>query len=118
MTVSPRYYDGESLFRTGGWRDRLCTCRRAVASLAAFLGELGREVDQLTGRELRRLEPALGPDVRGGLCVPGDLAVDNRAFLAALQAACERIGVPRVAWPDTVLTDGARVEVLTAVQGG
>jgi sulfur carrier protein len=26
--------------------------------------------------------------------------------------------VPRAAWPDTVLTDGARVEVLTAVQGG
>jgi sulfur carrier protein len=26
--------------------------------------------------------------------------------------------VPRAAWPDTVLTDGARLEVLTAVQGG
>ena len=46
---------------------------------------LGRPVDQLTGRELRRLEPALGPDVRGGLSVPGDLAVDNRVLLAALR---------------------------------
>ncbi|HEY0816261.1 MAG TPA: sulfur carrier protein ThiS [Pseudonocardia sp.] len=26
--------------------------------------------------------------------------------------------VPRVAWTRTLLTDGARVEVLTAVQGG
>lgn len=26
--------------------------------------------------------------------------------------------VPRVDWPDRALTDGARVEVLTAVQGG
>jgi sulfur carrier protein len=26
--------------------------------------------------------------------------------------------VPRAAWADTVLADGARVEVLTAVQGG
>jgi glycine oxidase len=70
--------------------------RAELGSLAAFLGGLGREVDQLTGRELRRLEPALGPDVRGGLSVPGDLAVDNRAFLAALLAACERAGVPVV----------------------
>lgn len=26
--------------------------------------------------------------------------------------------VPRAAWPDTVLADGAHIEVLTAVQGG
>lgn len=26
--------------------------------------------------------------------------------------------VPRADWPDRALTDGARVEVLTAVQGG
>jgi sulfur carrier protein len=26
--------------------------------------------------------------------------------------------VPRAAWPDAVLTDGGRLEVLTAVQGG
>jgi sulfur carrier protein len=26
--------------------------------------------------------------------------------------------VPRAAWPTTVLAEGARVEVLTAVQGG
>lgn len=70
--------------------------RAELGSLAAFLGRLGREVDQLTGRELRRLEPALGPDVRGGLSVPGDLAVDNRAFLAALRAACDRAGVRTV----------------------
>lgn len=67
--------------------------RAELGALAAFLGKLGRDVDQLTGRELRRLEPALGPDVRGGLSVPGDLAVDNRACLAALRAACERAGV-------------------------
>ncbi|HVH24060.1 MAG TPA: sulfur carrier protein ThiS [Pseudonocardia sp.] len=26
--------------------------------------------------------------------------------------------VPRAAWPETALADGARIEVLTAVQGG
>ena len=67
--------------------------RAELGSLAGFLAGLGRDVDQLTGRELRRLEPALGPDVRGGLSVPGDLAVDNRALLSALGAACERAGV-------------------------
>src|SRR5207342_2271176 len=58
--------------------------RAELGALAEFLAGLGRDVDQLTGRELRRLEPALGPDVRGGLSVPGDLAVDNRALLSAL----------------------------------
>ena len=48
--------------------------------------------------------------MRGGLSVPGDLAVDNRAFLAALRAACDRAGVRIV--PRTVAnvcTDGDRV---------
>lgn len=71
--------------------------RAELETLAAFLGRLGRDVEQLTGRELRRREPALGPDVRGGLSVPGDLAADNRALLAALRAACERHGVHVVA---------------------
>ena len=57
--------------------------RAELDSLAAFLRTLGRPVERLTGRELRRLDPALGPDVRGGLSVPGDLAVDNRVLLAA-----------------------------------
>ncbi|MBV9922360.1 MAG: glycine oxidase ThiO [Pseudonocardia sp.] len=80
--------------------------RAELGSLAEFLGRLGREVDQLTGRELRRLEPALGPDVRGGLSVPGDLAVDNRAFLAALQAACDRVGVETIPRAVAVFEDG------------
>jgi len=61
--------------------------RAELDALAGHLARLGRRVDVLTGREVRRLEPALGPAVRGGLSVPGDLAVDNRALLAALLAA-------------------------------
>lgn len=61
--------------------------RAELDALAGHLGRLGREVQTLTGRELRRLEPSLGPAVRAGLSVPGDLAVDNRALLAALLAA-------------------------------
>lgn len=61
--------------------------RAELDALAGHLAGLGREVQALTGRELRRLEPALGPAVRSGLSVPGDLAVDNRELLAALLAA-------------------------------
>jgi glycine oxidase len=84
--------------------------RAELDAVAAHLARLGRPVDRLSGRELRRLEPGLGPDVRGGLSVPDDLAVDNRALLAALRAACDRSGVtivPRAA--ETVLDDGTRV---------
>ena len=51
--------------------------RAELDTLAAHLARLGRPVDRLTGRELRRLEPGLGPEVRGGLSVPDDLAVET-----------------------------------------
>ena len=81
---------------------------RAVGTLAVALdpgdrAELDRVGEQLTrmrrpaemlsGRQVRRLEPALGPQVCQALSVPGDLSVDNRALLNALLAACRRAGV-------------------------
>ncbi|MQA15213.1 MAG: glycine oxidase ThiO [Pseudonocardiaceae bacterium] len=67
--------------------------RAELDRLADYLRRIGREVEVLRGRELHRAEPALGPAVRHGLSVPGDLAVDNRALLAALLAGCRRAGV-------------------------
>lgn len=67
--------------------------RAELDDLAGYLARIGRGVDRLSARELRRLEPSIGPDVRGGLSVPGDLAVDNRALLGALRAAAPRVGV-------------------------
>lgn len=67
-----------------------------VADLDRVAGHLrawGRSVERLGGRELRRWEPSLGPAVRAGLAVPDDLAVDNRALLAALASACRARGV-------------------------
>ncbi|MBM7771531.1 glycine oxidase [Actinokineospora baliensis] len=61
--------------------------------LAEFLRGLGRSAVRCSARELRELEPGLGPGVRSGLHVPGDLAVDNRALLTALHTACRRSGV-------------------------
>ncbi|UQS27511.1 glycine oxidase ThiO [Amycolatopsis thermalba] len=59
--------------------------------VAGYLRSVGRDVEQVTGRRLRSLEPGLGA-VRGGLLVPGDLAVDNRKLLRALEAAALRRG--------------------------
>ncbi|GAA3555721.1 glycine oxidase ThiO [Amycolatopsis ultiminotia] len=60
--------------------------------LAGHLRSLGRAVESLTSREARRLAPGIGA-VRGGLHVPGDLAVDNRKLLTALAEAGAQQGV-------------------------
>ena len=92
--------------------------RAELDTLATFLQTLGRPVERLTGRELRRLEPGLGPEVRGGLSVPDDLAVDNRVLLAALRAACVNAGVRIVqAAADAVLDDGTRVVGVRSTDG-
>jgi len=84
--------------------------RAELDTLAIYLTRLGRSVERFSGRALRRLEPALGPDVRGGLSVPDDLAVDNRLLLAALRTACERADVRFVERAaKVVLDDGTRV---------
>ena len=84
--------------------------RAELDVVAAHLARLGRPVERLNGRELRRLEPVLGPDVRGGLSVPDDLAVDNRALLSALRAAGERAGVTvEDRGAEAVIDDGTRV---------
>ena len=71
--------------------------RAELDNLADYLATLGRTVTRHSGRELRKLEPSLGPAVRGGLEVPGDLAVDNRVALTALRAAATAAGVEFVA---------------------
>jgi sulfur carrier protein len=43
-----------------------------------------------------------------------DLNPGRRGVAVAVDAEV----VPRSGWPETELTDGARVEVLTAIQGG
>jgi glycine oxidase len=53
---------------------------------------LGLEVTRLRPSQARRAEPALAPNVRLALDVPGDAAVDPRPLVAALRAAVERAG--------------------------
>jgi glycine oxidase len=61
--------------------------------LLEFQRRLGLEVDELSGRECRRLEPMLTPSVRGGILVAGDHSVDNRRLANALLTACDLAGV-------------------------
>ncbi len=68
----------------------------ALDDLADRLSGLGIDVERLTGSAARRLEPALAPGVRGGLDVPGDHSVDNRALLRALRTATDAAGVTHV----------------------
>jgi glycine oxidase len=93
--------------------------RAELVRTADFLAGRGRDVALLTSREVRRLEPALGPGVRAGLHVPGDLAVDNRACLDALlhaAGAAEHVAEPvlRVG-PGRVELAGGRIDCAQVV---
>jgi glycine oxidase len=88
---------------------------------AEFLASRGRAVRRLTGRELRELEPAISPNVRNGLSVPGDLAVDNRELLRRLMVLARERGVhldrrrAELVEPDVVRTVDGEIRCDTAV---
>ncbi|MDT7550416.1 MAG: glycine oxidase [Pseudonocardiales bacterium] len=67
--------------------------RADLDRLAEQLSRIGRQVEVLSGRQARRAEPSLGPQVCRALSVPGDLSVDNRALVDALLAVCHGAGV-------------------------
>jgi glycine oxidase len=65
----------------------------ALRRLADYQRRLGLEVEELTGREVRKREPLLAAGVSGGVWVSGDHSVDNRQTVAALLRATELTGV-------------------------
>jgi glycine oxidase len=92
--------------------------RAALDQLLAYQHTLGCTAHRRTASECRRLVPALSPMVCGGIEVPGDHHVDNRALLGALVAAGRAAGVTFVplsvtaisAGPVAVLSDGSRLD--------
>ncbi|WP_337062607.1 glycine oxidase ThiO [Kineococcus sp. G2] len=84
-----------------GDRARLADVRRAQQLL-------GLDVQALTGRECRRLEPFLDPAVSGGTLVRGDHQVDPRELLGALRAAAAARGVRAVPLRGEVLVEDGR----------
>src|ERR1700689_4834282 len=67
--------------------------RPSLDDLLAYQHSLGLEAYRRSASECRRLVPALSPALRGGIEVPGDHQVDNRALLRALVEECRRTGV-------------------------
>jgi glycine oxidase len=86
--------------------------------LAIFQAKLGLEVQRLRAREVRALEPALSPRVRGGFIVSGDFSVDNRALVLALREACRRAGVELRAEPVNALDEIDAGTVILAAGAG
>ena len=69
----------------------------ALDRLTEFRHSIGLKAERLDARACRKLEPFLAPSTRGGVLATGDLSVDNRRYLAALQTAAARAGVRTVA---------------------
>ncbi|HEX6500938.1 MAG TPA: glycine oxidase ThiO [Micromonosporaceae bacterium] len=67
--------------------------REALERLSRFRSSLGLAADRLTGSAVRRLEPYLTPDIRGGVLARGDYSVHNRDYAVALRAAAQGAGV-------------------------
>ena len=93
--------------------------RAATDRILAFHQSLGLAAVRLGARACREAEPLLAPGVSGGVDLPGDHQVDNRAVATALVAACEAAGVTlmadRVARVDVT---GGRIRGVTLAEGG
>lgn len=80
---------------------------------AAWVAGFGHDIRPLSRREVRDLEPTLGPSIRGGVFAPAEGSVDNRRLLEALRAAGTAAGVVhnRTAVSDTSTLPHDRVIV-------
>jgi glycine oxidase len=90
----------------------------ALEDLYRYQLEVGVEVERLGSRACRQLEPRLAPRVRGGVHVPGDHQVDNRALVVALRVACARAGAALAAGEVAeVLVEGERATGVRLASG-
>ncbi|MFG2052184.1 glycine oxidase ThiO [Micromonospora sp. NPDC048935] len=104
-------YRTEGTLLVGLTRDDLAEARR----LWAYQQGLGLPVTPLRPSELRDLEPALAPRVRGGALAPTDHQVDPRLLVPALRTAAQRAGAVLVPQAVTQLSDvDAAVTVVAA----
>ena len=75
---------------------------------------MGLDVERLSARRVRELEPAVAPGVRSGLYARGDHQVATRRYLRALHDAAMRLQKP---WATALAagTDGAALQTTAAV---
>jgi glycine oxidase len=91
--------------------------RASLDDLLAYQHTLGLEAHRRSASECRALIPELSPTLRGGIEVPGDHHVDNRALLGALVEACRRGGVTFVEGTVGALAGGAAGPALALADG-
>ena len=92
-TGRPVHYRADgTLVVAGGPSDRAATDR-----VHAFHVAMGLPAVRLGARACREAEPLLSPGVSGGVDLPADHQVDNRAVASALEEACRSAGVDLVA---------------------
>lgn len=82
-----------------------------IRAVAGWLGGRGAP-EGLSRAAVRERHPALAKNLRGGLWLPGERAVDNRALLTTLRTAAVRAGVRVV--PERYAPGAARRVVVTA----
>lgn len=68
-----------------------------LRTVAEWLAGRGHRLDLLDRGQVRSVEPALAPTIRLALLAEAEFAVDNRALVRALRAACVDAGVTFVA---------------------
>jgi len=90
----------------------------ALLRLTEFRRSVGLGAAELDSRAVRKLEPFLTPEVRGGALFAGDWSVDNRRYLAALRQAAQDAGVRTVPGQVSRITGaGAELADGTAISG-
>ncbi len=84
--------------------------RRVIDDLQRLHIDHGLDSERLSSRECRELEPLLATDIRAGLHVAGDGAVDPRRLVPALARVAASAGAKMVdGTADRVLVDRGRV---------
>ncbi len=95
VALAARYSDEPAGYRTEGTlvvaRDR--ADRTHLEELRDYQRRHGMEVDSLTTRQARALEPALSPSLAGAVRITGDHQVQPRLFTRALHDACRAASV-------------------------
>ncbi|WP_291314606.1 glycine oxidase ThiO [Corynebacterium sp. UBA2622] len=95
IALTARFSNLPTGYRTEGTlvvaRDR--ADRAHLEQLRAYQRERGMDVDSLTTRQARTLEPALSPSLAGVVRIAGDHQVQPRLFTRALYDACRAASV-------------------------
>ncbi|WP_338886597.1 glycine oxidase ThiO [Rhodococcus sovatensis] len=87
-----------------------------LRTIAEFVGQQGHELEILGRAQIRELEPSLAQNIRLGLLAPTELAVDNRALMAALKEAAVGVEIIGEAVTDLDALDADQIVVAAGAQ--